>query len=97
MYQNESTTRLAENYSRMLVYALSMRNALRNELANDGLSKSARKRFEEALEKSNYQVKIGMEFRRLYREHLDSQTARQPEPKVEVPQYSALELVAVAD
>ena len=92
-----SMERLVESNARMLLDALQMRKQIRYNLEHEDLGPLARQTMEKGLEISNYQVKIGTEFREAYREYLRKQAQTEvsaPAPCAEVPGTLEAELVA---
>ena len=76
--------KLVENNARMMISAIQKRREIRYSLEYEKLGPLARQDMEKDLEKANYLVKIGAEFREAYRDYLRKQTqVKQPvTPKV---------------
>jgi len=76
--------KLVESNARMMISAIQKRREIRYSLEYENLGPLARQDMEKDLEKANYQVRIGAEFREAYRDYLRRQEkVKQPAtPKV---------------
>jgi hypothetical protein len=92
--------KLVESNARRMLNAFQKRKEIRYRLEHEDLAPLVRQAMEKDVERANYDIKVGAEFRKAYREYLSeqAQTEKQPvtapKPQAEVPNTIEARVVA---